>query len=201
MPRDGSTTHQRILDAAEALILTHGFSASSIDRIILRAEVTKGTFFYHFESKAALALALVKRYAEADARMYAEQMTRAERLARDPKQQLLLFVGLLEEMFLSPQAPTGCLFASYCYEAHLFDDDTHEIIRQALLLWRRELRQKLERIALAHPPRIEVDLESLADGLNVVLEGAYVLSRTLKSPNLVAHQLRHFRNYLELVFA
>ena len=93
MPRDGSTTRTAIMDAAEGLILETGFAATSVDRVIERAGITKGTFFYHFNSKAALAQALVERYAALDLGNLDDKMTRAEKLARDPVQQLLLFVG------------------------------------------------------------------------------------------------------------
>jgi TetR/AcrR family transcriptional repressor of nem operon len=46
-----------------------------------------------------------------------------------------------------------------------------------------------------------VHLDSLADMMTVVFEGAFILSRTLKEPQAFAEQLRHYRQYLELLFA
>lgn len=202
MPRDGAATRARIMDAAEALILESGFAAASVDRIIEKAGVAKGGFFYHFDSKAALALALVERYAELDRGHLEANMARAEKLSRDPLQQLLIFVGLFEEMAEQMTEPyPGCLFASYCYEAGLFDEATLETIRGALRDWRVRLRAKLAEVAAQYPPRLAVELDSLADMLTVVFEGAFVVSRTLKEPQVVAAQLAHCRNYFELLFA
>lgn len=53
----------------------------------------------------------------------------------------------------------------------------------------------------AYPPRLPVDPESLADGFTVAIEGAFVLSRGTAEPDVVARQLTHYRNYLELLFA
>jgi hypothetical protein len=36
--------------------------------------------------------------------------------------------------------------------------------------------------------------------ITVIFEGAFILSKTLGSPAVVARQLRHFRNYLELLY-
>ena len=47
-------TRTRIMDIAEASILTKGFDATSIDEIVAAAEITKGGFFYHFKSKKDL---------------------------------------------------------------------------------------------------------------------------------------------------
>jgi TetR/AcrR family transcriptional regulator, transcriptional repressor for nem operon len=201
MPRDSSQTRARLLDAAEALVLEKGFAASSIDNILERAGLTKGTFFYHFASKAELALALICRYAELEQQLFDTSMARAERLARDPRQQLLIFVGLFQEAARASagQMP-GCLFASYCYEMQLFDVATLEVVRGGILRWRQGLEAKLRQVAALYPPRLEVDLGSVADGMMTCFEGAYVLSRTLKDARLVEAQLASYRNYLELLF-
>ncbi|RDD61181.1 TetR/AcrR family transcriptional regulator [Ferruginivarius sediminum] len=202
MPRNGSTTRTTIMDAAEALILETGFSATSVDRVIDRAGVTKGTFFYHFQSKAGLARALVERYAEHDLNNLESNLARAEKLSRDPLQQLLIFVGLFEEAAEALTEPyPGCLFASYCSEAGLFDQDTLQIIRDTMTTWRTRLGAKIEEAMAKHPPRLDVDADSLADMITVAFEGAFMLSKSLSDPNVVSQQLGHYRNYLELLFA
>lgn len=201
MPRDGSKTRTSIMDAAEELILQTGFTSASVDRVIERAEVTKGTFFYHFATKAALARALVDRYAELDMAHLHGKMDRAEKLARDPLQQLLIFVGLFEEEFGNLTEPyPGCLFASYVMEAGLFEDATIDAVVETFRAWRLRVGDKLREIADRHPPRLEVDLDSLADMISVVFEGAFLLSKTYDDPGTVGQQLRHYRNYLELLF-
>ena len=163
MPRDGAATRTSIMDAAEALILGRGFAATAIDEIIERAGITKGAFFYHFKSKADLAHALVERFAARDAAQLEDKMSRAERLARDPLQQTLIFVGLFqEELALVDDPGIGCLFASYCYEAQLFDDEVLALIRSAMEHWRLRFGAKLEEVIALYPPRLPVSIETLA---------------------------------------
>lgn len=61
-------TRQEILTAASELFRTNGYDATSVDDIVLAANVAKGTFYYHFEAKEDLVLALqeaeLKRAAE-----------------------------------------------------------------------------------------------------------------------------------------
>ncbi|MGD8710745.1 MAG: TetR/AcrR family transcriptional regulator [Ectothiorhodospiraceae bacterium] len=190
------------MDAAEALILEQGFAGSSVDRLIQAAGVTKGTFFYHFATKLDLAKALVERYAELDRSQLEDNMRRAEKLSRDPLQQLLIFVGLLEEAAAELTEPyPGCLFASYCYESGLFGDEIHGTIAEAMAFWRTGLGAKLREVAERYPPRMDVDFDSLADALTVVFEGAFIVSKTYREASVVAEQLRHYRNYLELLFS
>jgi TetR/AcrR family transcriptional repressor of nem operon len=201
MARNPEETRTKIMNAAEALILDHGFGGTTVEAVIARAGVTKGAFFHHFASKADLGHALVERYAALDAEHLERTLERAERLSRDPLQQVLLFVGLFEEELEALTEPyPGCLFASYCYQARLFDAQTMAVVRQAMQRWRERVGAKLREVANRHPPRAATDLDSLADMLLTIFEGAFVLSRTMEEPKLIARQLAHFRAYLELIF-
>ena len=201
MPRDGSRTRTRIMDAAEALILDQGFAGTTVDEIIERAGMTKGTFFYHFDTKADLAHALVERYADMDRRHLEEGLSRAEGESDDPLEQLLLFVRGFEEEAESLTEPyPGCLFASYCYQHSLFDERTQEVVERAIVRWRERLGAKLREAASCHGMRREVDLDALADGLWVAFEGAFILSKTLVEPRALARQLALYRSTLRLLF-
>lgn len=194
-------TRTRLMDAAQDLILDYGYSGTSLDRVIEKAGVTKGTFFYHFRSKAELAHALVRRFADQDGELLEECLAKAEATHDDPLDQVLYFIGLFEEMMGELTEPyPGCLFASYVMEKGLFDDETLGIARSALNQWRVVFGKKLKEVTEHHPPRSRVDLESLADGLNVVFEGAFILSNTYQQPEIVAEQLAHYRRYIELLF-
>lgn len=202
MADDEPETRGRLLDVAQNLILQHGFGATSVAMIVERAGVTKGSFFYHFDSKSELAHALIKRYSTLELDLLHDTMRRAESLASDPKQQLLVFLNLLIESFGPDQEPPeGCLFASYCYEANLFDDEILSITRRTLEAWGEVLSDKLERVAEEHPPRREVDLDTLADSLMTVFEGGFVMSRTFERKEILVQQLRHLHHYFDLLFA
>src|SRR5688500_16359842 len=176
MARNAGETRTAILDAAQGQILQRGFSATSIDAILDVTGLTKGAFFHHFSSKSDLAHALVQRFAERDAQLLDETMTRVERLSRDPLQQYLLFIGLFEEMMEQLIEPhPGCLFASYVLEAQLFDEETNAIVRRSFLSWRERLGQKLREAVAQHPPVVEFDIDDVADQANVLVEGAYIM--------------------------
>jgi TetR/AcrR family transcriptional regulator, transcriptional repressor for nem operon len=201
MPRDGTATRTRILDAAESLVLDKGFAGTSVDDVIAAAETTKGGFFHHFPSKQELARGLVERYVAADMVMLHEFLGRAERASDDPLEQLLLFVEYQEAAVdgLAGGVP-GCLYASFCYEQELVDEATRGLIADAVLAWRTRTREKLDQVAARYPPRVPVDLDALADQGLAVYEGSFILSRALEEPEHLRGQLRLFRTYLELLF-
>lgn len=201
MARDGAPTRERILDEAERLVLERGFSATSVDAILGAAGTTKGAFFHHFPSKAALGRALVERYAAADLQLLAELTAAAESASDDPLEQIVELLGLFEELAGAvPFEQPGCLYVSFVHERELVDDDTIGLIVATVLAWREQLLTKLEAAAALHPPRRDVDLQALADLVFTTFEGGFILARTMGDPTLMRGQLAHLRGYLELLF-
>ncbi len=201
MARDGTQTRERILDGAEQLVLDQGFAATSIDAVLAETGTSKGAFFHHFPSKNHLARALVERYAAGDVAHLEEFMARAEAECDDPAEQLVAFVRLFEEAadrLVAAQA--SCLYVSFIYEKQLFDDGTNDLIVDAVLAWRARLLEKLEAAAALHPPKLSVDLLSLADQVFVAFEGAFILLRTTGEQSVMRRQLEHVRHYLTLLF-
>src|SRR5690606_36735551 len=146
-----------------------------------------GAFFYHFRSKADLAEALIRRYAERDRAELEHLLARADGLSRDPLQQMLIFIGLSAEAMAGLEtANPGCLYAAYCYRSGLLEEAPLEIVEGSMRHWRERLEARLIRIAELYLPRAPIDAASLADHLLAIYEGAFILSRTLAEPKLVA---------------
>ena len=201
MPRDGTATRERILDAAQRLVLERGFAATSVDAVLAAAPATKGAFFHHFPSKNDLGRALLERYAAADERMLDDFMVAAEADSNDPAEQLVAFVRRFEQAAaeLAPTQP-GCLFVSFIYESQLAGDGDEDLIATSIRHWRARLLEKLEAAAERHPPAIAVDLPSLADHVFTTFEGGFILARAMHDHNHLRAQLAHLRHYLELLF-
>ncbi|MGD8629697.1 MAG: TetR/AcrR family transcriptional regulator [Gammaproteobacteria bacterium] len=202
MASKGEATRERILDAAQAMILDHGFAGVSVDRLIQSLGLTKGAFFHHFKNKNDLARSLIRRYADAGMQFFRDSLARARKLSADPLQQFLIIIGLYEEMFADLTEPyPGCLLASYVYELQQFDAETRAIINEEFILSRTELSRLIREIIKEYPPRRAVDPVSLADGFMSVFEGAFVLSKSLGEADVTIRQLRHYKAYIELLFS
>ncbi|MDD4296948.1 MAG: TetR/AcrR family transcriptional regulator [Ruminiclostridium sp.] len=68
-------TKKKIFETAQHLVLEHGFENVSVDSIVKAADVSKGTFYVHFESKDALAAALVYEYTNTTDKDYKSFLT------------------------------------------------------------------------------------------------------------------------------
>jgi TetR/AcrR family transcriptional regulator, transcriptional repressor for nem operon len=191
------------MDAAEALIMSQGVSATTVDQILARANTSKGTFFYHFKTKLDLAHALVERWAMLDQEHLRETLNRAKNLATDARQRLLVFAGLLVELAeaVEQEERPGCLMSCYVYEAELFDAATMRCIESNMLVWRDAVGALIREAVAEDPPREPVDPDSLADMITALFDGAFIMVRATGERTLVSAQLRHYRDYLRLLFA
>ncbi|MEQ9374303.1 MAG: TetR/AcrR family transcriptional regulator [Imperialibacter sp.] len=201
MARDGKPTRDKILAESKTLVLENGFAGTSVDQILERSQITKGAFFYHFKSKADLARTLMDVFSAEDLADLNDALKETASLIGDPRQRLLQFVQRYVDMMAALEAPyPGCLYGSYSYEPSQFSDEIKEKISTAILTWRKALEEMLDETIKTHGMKMPADKKSLADQFVVILEGAFIISKALNDPKITAEQLKHFKNYLELLF-
>ena len=122
-----SDAKQKILGAARSLIEGRGYSALGVAEICKAAGVPKGSFYYFFESKESLALAVVDEHWSAQRRDWA----RVLEADGEPLQRLR---GLFEETQAGQRAvQEGCGTVSGC----LFGNLTLELSNQTEAVRRR----------------------------------------------------------------
>jgi AcrR family transcriptional regulator len=124
LPERGTATQARILDAAEALFMEHGFEATSLRLITAAAGVNLAAVNYHFGSKEELFQAVLTRRLDPMNQQRLELLTRLEsraapapltcdrillalfvpalRLARDPARGGNNFLRLLGRAYADP---------------------------------------------------------------------------------------------------
>lgn len=73
----GEKRKQELLKIAYSLIISKGYEETSIDEIIAKAQIAKGTFYYHFKSKEEMLEALINM-------MITEQTERAKQVLSSP---------------------------------------------------------------------------------------------------------------------
>jgi len=196
------STRERILTLAEDAVLEKGFSATSIDELIAGAGITKSGFFYHFRDKSELAKSLLQRYLDREEAMLDEILARSEELHEDPLHSFLIALKMLAELMQDlPKTHPGCLVASFCYQENLFSADVRELNKAGVLRWRRKFRGQLDKITARHPPRLDVDLDALADMLSAVVDGGIIISRVLHDKDVLPKQVLLFREFVRAVFS
>ena len=199
-PRSNSS-RERILENAEAIILQKGFSATSIEDIMEKSAITKGGFFYHFDSKATLARALIQRYLQQDDEVFNSLGEKANDLSEDPLHQLLIFLKLLAEMMGQMEdTHPGCLVASFTYENQQFQDDIKDLMRQGIISWREMMVKRFDAINEKYDVEVTVDKETLADMFTAIVEGGILLARNFKNNQLLVDQIMAYRTFIRSIY-
>jgi len=197
----GERTRERILDLAYTSIVEKGFAATSIEELIEGAGISKSGFFYHFRDKGDLARSLLERYLAQTDTALDDLESRARALHDDPLHALLIFLRLwaqeLEDMFAQFQ---GCLVSAVAYQELSFDAEVRAMNRNAVLGWRTRFLRWLEEIAEVHAPVAPIPLVDLADHFSVVVDGAIVLSKSIRDPGVIPRQAAVVRETVRLVF-
>jgi AcrR family transcriptional regulator len=194
-------TRQRILDVAQAAVLEKGFSATSIEEIIVAVGITKSGFFYHFADKGELARAMLERYVEHERVLFDDIFARADELSEDPLHSFLIALKLFAEMFENlREAHPGCLTAAYCYQDRLFDKHIRDLNAAGVIAWRVRFKSRLEKIAERYPPRFAVNLTDVADMLSALADGGIILSKALGEPKALPNQILLYREFIRALF-
>ena len=200
-PKRGADTRERLLEVAERAVLAKGFAATSIEELIAAVGITKSGFFYHFKSKGELAEALLQRYIDNETALLDDLFRRANELHEDPLHGFLVGLKMFAELMLDlPDGHPGCLIASYCYQENLFSKDVCALNTEAVLSWRLRFRQHLDLIAARYPPKIDVDLDALADMITVLVDGGIIISKVVRDKNVLPQQIMLFRDYVRVIF-
>jgi TetR/AcrR family transcriptional repressor of nem operon len=202
MTRKGESSRDRILDAAEALIMRHGFTGTSIDDILKDAALTKGAFFHHFKGKGDLARELVERHARSVIVLFEGFARRAEEKTDDPLEQVFLFLEAFDEFIASlGEQPPGCIYAIYTYESMQLEPSVRAQVADALRQWTSIYVRKFHEVLDRYEPALPVTARELAELTVTVVEGGLVLARAYNDDGLTSRQSDQLRKYLTLLFA
>ena len=200
-PGKGERTRGRILDAAYEAIIRKGFAGSSIEELVEATGITKSGFFYHFRDKNDLARQLFERFLAEDDGIMETLEKRARELSDDPLQSFLIVLNIYAQMMDDMNAlHPGCMVATVTYQERMFDAEVRQMNVDYLRKMRARFVRWLEEIVESNAPRIAVEVEELADLLNVVVEGAIIQSKALRDESLMGKQTRQYRNYIKLLF-
>ncbi|HVH48724.1 MAG TPA: helix-turn-helix domain-containing protein [Sphingomicrobium sp.] len=197
----GEKTRERILDVAYDAIVQKGFAATSIEELVEAAGITKSGFFYHFRDKNDMARQLFDRFLAEDESIVETLAVRARELSDDPLQSFLIFLNLYAQMMddMDTLHP-GCMVASVTYQERLFDAEMRKMNVDYLIRTRERFAGWLDEIVAKYPPKMDADLDALADHLTIIVEGAIIYAKALRDPGMMGRQTRLFRNHIKLLF-
>lgn len=187
----------KFLDAALHVIRAKGYSATRVEDICEAAGLTKGSFFHHFDSKEALALAAADYWTEGTGALFASAPYRKH---ADPVDRVLAYVDFRKALLMGELPDFTCLVGTMVQEVY----DTHPALREAC-------NRSITGHAATLVPDIEEAMrqramhpvwtaESLALYTQATIQGAFILAKATEGAAVASECIDHLRRYLELLF-
>ena len=155
-----------------------GFTVTSTEEVMVRVGVPKGSFYYHFGSKAAYGQAVINAYAE-----YFE--AKLDRLLSDqsftPIARLRNFVREATDGLARHAFKRGCLVGNLGQELASMDDVFRRQLEKVLTSWQKRfalcLREAIDLSQLSE----DVDVDHVAEFFWIGWEGAIMRAKLQKS--------------------
>jgi TetR/AcrR family transcriptional repressor of nem operon len=195
------TRHQsktKFLDAALLVIRYKGYTATRVEDICDAAQLTKGSFFHHFDTKEELALAAADYWGAITTAFFEAAPYRA---LADPLERLLAYVDFRKAILQGDLPEFTCLVGTMLQEVY----ETHPAIRAACDKSISDHAATLESDIAACMAKYEVKgawtANSLALYTQAVIQGAFILAKAKGTAAVAADCIDHLHRYLELLFA
>jgi TetR/AcrR family transcriptional repressor of nem operon len=193
-----SPTKEKILDAAQQLMLVKGFPATTIDEICEAAGFTKGSFFHYFESKEHLGKEVLDRFYLSVVQPVVKQGS--FRKKSDPLQRVYGYLDRFIELSKNPELPNGCLLGNFTQELAETHPEIRSLCAQCFSEWAAILKQDLAEAKTKYAPKTPFDTQSLAEYLIAVLQGSQILAKAKQDRGVFKQNLQHFKRYIKTLF-
>ena len=165
----------KVFQTAARLFYRHGYRAIGVDTLAERSGIGKMTLYRHYPSKDDLILAYLRDSDDLFWRAF-EEVTKD---GRTPGAKLLAFFESLQKYVSSPEC-YGCPFLNVATEYPEIEHAAHQVAIEHKQSVRTRFRE-LAREAGAREPYV------LGDQLVLLMDGAYMASRTFGPSNPAAH--------------
>ena len=194
--RDGRSTREAILEAANRLIHVHGYNHTSLDDVLRESGVGKGNFYYHFKSKEDLGYAILDQ-------IIVSFLDRTlEPCFSDPEGGALAQIRCFVDRVLEAQRESNCVGGCPLGNLAAELSDVHEGFRARLASVFGAWRERLTLALRAEQLRGAVDAacrpEAVADFLVASLEGAILLTKLTKDITVMEQCVAEMKRYLSM---
>jgi len=176
---DYPDTRQRLLRCGLECLTEGGFAALTVDDVLKRTGLPKGSFYHQFESKEAFAAAALEAYADYFAAKLGRHLGNT---ARPPLERLRDFIDDAAASLARHAFRRGCLVGNLGQEASMLDDALRLRLEAILCDWETQLATCLIDARTVGQLSPDTDCRALAHTFWIGWEGAILRTRLTRSP-------------------
>ena len=130
-----ATTKERILDAAEEIMLQKSFHSVGLNEILAAVKVPKGSFYHYFQSKEQFGVELLRHYVK-EASAFKRRLLLGSELEADPLKRLSAFLDCCISKTYENSCKCSCLVVKLATEVAAFSDGMRETLADGMREWR-----------------------------------------------------------------
>jgi TetR/AcrR family transcriptional regulator, transcriptional repressor for nem operon len=157
---------EQLIDGGARVLFEKGFHAASVNDIVAAADVPKGSFYNHFESKEALALEVTRRYAAS------YELDQLQAPGEQPLQRLREHFEATTEGTVARGVELGCLLGNFSTELAAHSPAIREQVAASFAAWSGAVAAALEEAQAAGQLDPALDATALGAYLVDAYEGA-----------------------------
>jgi TetR/AcrR family transcriptional repressor of nem operon len=172
------STRDHLIDVGLELMHQHGYQATGLSDILKAADVPKGSFYHHFDSKEDFAAAALERYIAREAQHAATVLNDSKTLPM--KRLKRYFVDLMKVYGQSGRIP-GCMMGRFSLEIGAASPQLRKRISTSFAHWQHTIATVLQQAVAQKELPADTDSASLAGFLLNSWEGALLRSQADKS--------------------
>ncbi|MCJ8346380.1 TetR/AcrR family transcriptional regulator [bacterium] len=181
------STKNKILVNSSQLFWLKGYKNTSINDIIKKAEISKGSFFHYFSDKKSLFLHVIDAFYHQEIKSSLDKHVQQNDL---PQEQVLGFCFEINQVYQELNFQGGCLLGNLSLELSDIDEDFRLKLDEVFLLWRKQLTHIIAKI----PSKI--DAQEIADYVIWGIEG---LTLTAKVHKDLSRNQSEFDNFIRIL--
>ena len=192
-----SPTKEKLLGAAQEVMLEKGFPSTTVEDICEKAGVTKGSFFHYFVSKEALGKEALEYYISQSQR---DLQAAAFHQKKDPLQRINGYIDYLVQKSQEAVFEKGCLLGIFSQELSSTYPEIRSLCARKFEEWAEILKADMDQAREKYVPKKPINTLSLAEHFIATLEGSLILAKAKQDKRIVEKSLEHFRKYLQTLF-
>ncbi|MEV4316726.1 TetR/AcrR family transcriptional regulator [Actinocrispum sp. NPDC049592] len=161
---------ERLLREGTKLLYANGFHGTTVDKILAETGIPKGSFYHHFGSKEAFALAALERYMQFQHELLDQWANRDDLSTADA------IVGYFQDMatrFVRSKYMRACLLGKLATETAAGSPVFRKALAGYIDDWKRRL---VERLQQAGDIRTDISVEQIADSVLTLIQGVFVIA-------------------------
>ncbi|WP_264537042.1 TetR/AcrR family transcriptional regulator [Flavobacterium sp. N1736] len=188
-----ANTRLTILHKAFELIYSKGYQTTSIDEIIATTQVTKGAFYYHFETKDEMGVAIIEEILKAT---MMESFISPIENSENPLEDIYDMISylLLEDPFL--QVKYGCPVGNLTQEMTPWNNEFSKALTELVDQWKNTIEKAVTNGQKSGLIRKDVDGNQAAFFIISGYWGIRNFGKLQDNNSCYIVYLKEFRNYL-----